>query len=553
MSFEEQAASLSHDEIVSLLELNKTYQQEIEQKSTEFIEYQEQKERELSAKEVEISELKQRLTWYQKQIFGKKSEKRILTPDMNQLSLGEMHFEEKPPAPTTTVKEYQRKKGKKQRIEDMPDDTGLRFDSNVPVEEIEVNNPEIDNLKPEEYESIEEKHTYRLAQRPGAYVVLKYKRKVVKLKESKEIVTTSAPDAVLERSYADVSLLAGINIDKFLYHIPLFRQHQRMQAAGIKLSRATLTNWVQRSINLLVPVYHAQLSSILLSQVLAMDETPVKAGRKEKGKMNTAYFWPIYGDKDEIAFMFSMSRGAELIRKVLKDFCGTLISDGYTVYDNFTKERDKITLAQCWVHARRKFIDAENSEPGLVAEVLSRIQKLYEIEEAINQKSLSGIEKLEYRVEYSKPLVDDYFIWLNAAFQKNILLPSNPFTAAANYTLKREDELKVFLSNPNVPLDTNHLERALRPIPMGRKNWLFCWTELGARDVGIIQSLLQTCKLQGIDPYTYLVDVLQRVDTHPIQEIDKLTPRLWKEHFSANPLRSDLYNTKFNKIYNTAS
>lgn len=325
-----------------------------------------------------------------------------------------------------------------------------------------------------------------------------------------------------------------------------------MLACGIKLSRGTLTYWVQNAIALIETIHFAQVSSILSSEVLAMDETPAKAGRKQAGKMNHAYFWPIHGDKDEVSFMFSMSRGAELIRTVLKDFCGTLISDGYTVYDSFTSKTDKITLAQCWVHARRKFIEAEKSEPQLVAEVLKRIQKLYEIEDIIYKKDLSGIEKLEYRVEHSKPVVDEYFIWLNAAFQKNILLPSNPFTAAANYTLKRESELRVFLFNPNVPLDANHLERTLRPISMGRKNWLFCWTELGARVVGMIQSLLQTCKLHGVDPYTYLVDVLQRVDTHPTIDVDLLTPRLWKENFAKMPLRSDLDRERLENIKNAS-
>ena len=111
---------------------------------------------------------------------------------------------------------------------------------------------------------------------------------------------------------------------------------------------------------------------------------------------------------------------------------------------------------------------------------------------------------------------------------------------AASYALTREKALRVFLEYPDVPLDTNHLERAIRPIAMGRKNWLFCWTEIGAKYVGIIQSLLSTCRVQGIDPYTYLVDVLQRIDTHPAKDVALLTPRLWKEHFAANPLRSDI-------------
>lgn len=144
------------------------------------------------------------------------------------------------------------------------------------------------------------------------------------------------------------------------------------------------------------------------------------------------------------------------------------------------------------------------------------------------------------RKERSKPIVDRFFDWLRKELDTRILLPSNKFTAAANYSLQRERALRVFIEDPDVPLDTNKVERALRPIPLGRKNWMFCWTEVGAEYVGQIQSLLITCKLQGVDPYTYLVDVLQRINTHPASEIHLLIPRLWKQHFAADPIRSGI-------------
>lgn len=131
-------------------------------------------------------------------------------------------------------------------------------------------------------------------------------------------------------------------------------------------------------------------------------------------------------------------------------------------------------------------------------------------------------------------------------------MPSNPFAQAASYALERETELRVFLADPAVPMDTNHLEREIRPIALGRKNWLFCWTELGAKYVGIAQSLIRTCRLQGVHPYTYLVDVLQRVATHPASEVALLTPRLWKVHFAANPLRSDVDSCQVTPVARTS-
>ena len=135
-------------------------------------------------------------------------------------------------------------------------------------------------------------------------------------------------------------------------------------------------------------------------------------------------------------------------------------------------------------------------------------------------------------------MVGYFFPWCRDQLASGGLLPSDPLTKALNYVLSREASLTVFLEDPDVQPDTNHLERALRPIPMGRKNWLFCWTELGAEHVGIIQSLITTCKLHDINPYTYLVDVLQRISQHPASQVADLTPRLWKTRFTDNPLRS---------------
>ena len=387
---------------------------------------------------------------------------------------------------------------------------------------------------------IGEKVTYRLAQRPGAYVILKYIRPILKRKDTEGLSCPSAPPAVFEQSFADVSVLAGLLIDKCCYHLPLYRQHQRLRQAGIRLSRGTLTQWVQRAIELVEPIDHALLSSILLSHVLAMDETPVKAGRHGKGKLHTGYFWPIYGDQEEIAFPFAASRAQSVVREALGQFCGVLLTDGYIVYDRFAQTVNRLVHAQCWAHARRHFVDAERAEPRFVAEALDRIAAFYKEEAYIRVHGLEAEAKLAHRGEYTKPLVEAFFAWLKQTLITQVLLPSNPFTQAARYALEREAALKVFLAYPNVPLDTNHLEREIRAIALGRRNWLFCWTEVGAHHGGIIQSLLASCRVQGVDPYVYLVAVLQRVDTHPAFEVQLLTPRLWKQHFANNPLRSDL-------------
>ena len=343
---------------------------------------------------------------------------------------------------------------------------------------------------------------------------------------------------MLPGSYADVSLLAGMIVDKFRYHLPLYRQHQRIAAAGITVSRSSLSNWVHESLGLLKPIYRAQLDSILNSSVLAMDETPIRAGRKSKGKMRTGYFWPVFGDQDEVAFPYASSRSHQHAEDILGTYRGTLLTDGYSAYESFAQKRDEVVHALCWAHTRRGFVKAQDVEPERAGSAIEVIGALYDIEREIGEKELDGLAKLEERGSRSRALVAAFFKWLEHELVESALLPTNPFTKAAHYALDRKKGLEVFLSNPDVPIDTNHLERALRPIPMGRKSWLFCWTEIGAEKVGWAQSLLSTCVLHDVDPYVYLVDVLQRIDTHPIDRVEELTPRLWKQHFGNDPIRS---------------
>jgi len=489
-------------------------------------------------------ELSRQLEWFKRELFGRKSERRIGDADGRQLTLGELPDVGEEKSTEIEVGAHRRRR----RNEGTAEDQKIRFDPAVPIQEIVVEPEGWEEADRDKFDKISEKVTSRLAQRPGSYVVLRYIRPVYKRKTDETIHSSPAPASVLEKSCADVSFLAGLLIDKFLYHLPLYRQHQRLAACGIHLARSTLTHLVHRAGDLLEPVYGAHLRSILSSHVLAMDETPIKAGRKRRpppGRMNRCYFWPIYGDQDEIAFPFSPSRGSELIEELLRDYKGKLLTDGYEVYERYAekvneKEKDRIVHAQCWSHTRRHFEKAEPLEPQHAGKALDLIRELYEQDAERKKKTLLPQKVLAWRTEHAKPVVDRFFAFLQSTLEENVFLPTSPFTKAAFYALEREKSLRVFLEYPDVPLDTNHVERAVRPVAVGRKNYLFCWTEVGARYVGIVHSLLFTCRLHGVDPYTYLVDVLQRLDSHPAKDVEQLTPRLWKEKFAQSPMRSDV-------------
>jgi transposase len=485
-------------------------------------------------------QLEHQLRWFKKQLFGEKSERRTdLTADPSQLNLGEAFASTAAPAEKTREVRGHTRRERTPREENA--ESGLRFDDSVPVRRIEIPNPELDGLDEDDFIEIDERVTHQLAQQPASYVVIETVRKVLKRRETGEITCPPAPSSVLDRSYADVSLLAGMLVDKLRYHLPLYRQHQRMKAAGVTVSRASLTNWIHRAIALLEPIYQAQWASVLESLVLAMDETPIRAGRKAKGKMRQGYYWPIYGDRHEVVFPYASSRAHKHVEAFLGDFAGTLLTDGYGAYPAYAEQRAKVEHALCWAHTRRGFVKAEDVEPVRVARALDFIGELYEIEAEIQAKGRGGEAALALRGDRSRQVVAEFFEWLKHELAEGALLPKNPFTVAASYALDRRRGLEVFLGDADVPIDTNHLERTLRPIPMGRKSWLFCWTELGAERVGQAQSLITTCVLQGVDPYTYLVDVLQRVATHPAARVMELTPRLWKERFADNPMRSVLH------------
>src|SRR5690554_5942219 len=394
----------------------------------------------------QVKRLQHQLDWFKKQLFGPKSERQVFDlAEQGELfqaadaSTAQAPQEEE----KRSVLSYQRGTAKKQRDEDCLNATGLRFTADVPVQVVQNLPPELTGPNADQYEIIGTKTTYRLAQQAASYLVIQHERPVFRLKGAdNKPVTTAAAFNVLDNSLADVSLLAGLLVDKFQFHLPLYRQHQRIQQAGITVSRSTLTNLVKRSIDLLRPIVDAQTDSILRSRVLAMDETPIKAGHQgragpQKGKMKTGWFWPLYGDDDEVVFTYSNSRGRVHIEQVLKNqFSGTLISDGYAAYARYAENQEEITHAQCWVHGRRCFVEAQKDHPEKATEALQQIAKLYQIEDAIKAKELTGEKKRQYRLDHTKPVVSGFFQWCRDQLAQGGLLPSEPLTKALNYVLE---------------------------------------------------------------------------------------------------------------------
>jgi transposase len=507
----------------------------------------------LHAENVELRDdnarLKQQLEWFKRQVFGVKSEKRI-EPDADQAAL----FNAPIPA------DAQEKIGQvqvpahsrlKHRTGTEVNDTGLRFGPQVPVREITLKAPELQGPDAHQYEIISYRETLRLARQPGSHVVLKYRRPVIKRRDDATLRTVAAPVGVFDAAQLDVSFVAGLLIDKFVYHCPLYRQHQRLTDEGITMARSSLDQRGRDAIALLVPIADAQLRAMLQDQHLKIDETPIKAGRTKardgpragQGQMKTGWIWPVLGEHGDIAFVYCADRGSLALKSILgQAYSGTIQTDGYKVYANYSKKLPGCTHALCWAHTRRALLKAEASEPQHVAHALGLIRRLYAVEAQLREQGADAQKIISTRQQCSAPILDEFFAWVEARIGEPSLLPKSPLAQALAYAKERQAGLRVFLTDAWLDLDTNDLERALRVIPMGKKNWMFCMTELGAQHVAAIQTLLASCRAHGIDAFTYLVDVLQRINLTANADIIDLTPRIWAQKFGHNPLRSDLYS-----------
>ena len=480
----------------------------------------------IAAQERQMAELAAQIAQLQRDLYGSRSERRKEGEDGRD---GE---------------DSRRQGGKPDRKKDRGDavsDTGLRFGADAPVIDITVTPPEIEGLSEDDYEVISERVHCRVAALDWRHVVIRYRYLKVKIRETGALVSAPARESVFKNSAADVSFVAGMLIDKFLWHLPLHRQHQMLAAGGITVNRGSLSQWANRAIALLKPVHDAQWRSVLKSAVIQMDETPIRAGRHpgKPGSMKKGYFWPMLGDRGEVAFPFATSRRHEHAAEFLGAYSGTLVSDGYGAYEAYVETRNgAVTQQGCWIHTRRNFFEQKDNHPVMAEEALKLIGAIYKIEKEIAGKPPA--RRLAVRRTRSRKAVDRFWDWCERTLKDPALTPKHPVRKAIAYAVERRATLEVFLGDPDVPPDTNLVENKLRGTKLGQRNWMFAWTEVGAAHTGIMNAMLATCRMQGVDPRVWLTDVLLRIDSHPASRVDELTPRRWKELFAHDSMTSDV-------------
>lgn len=351
------------------------------------------------------------------------------------------------------------------------------------------------------------------------------------------VVQAPAPARLIEGGLPTERLVAHVLVTKYADHGPLYRQAQMLARQGIAIDRSTLASWVGYAAAELKPLWQLMRDDLLASTRLFVDETPVPVLDPGRGRTKTGYFWTIaredrpWGGQDPpmVVYTYAPGGGSKHALALLKDFAGILQSDGYQAYKTVAEARrgaDAIILVHCWAHCRRQFFDIANKGPAPIAkEALKRIAALYEIEAEI--RGQSAAERLATRQARTKPLLDAMRPWLE---QRRAELPRrSPLGEAIGYALNHWEGLTRFLDDGRVEIDSNTVERSMRPVALNRKNALFAGHDLGAENWAVLATLIETCKLHGVNPEAYLADVLGKlVDNWPNRRLTELTPWAWQ-------------------------
>lgn len=374
---------------------------------------------------------------------------------------------------------------------------------------------------------IGEEITEELEYEPGKLFVRRIIRPKYISKDNSTILVAPMVDRPLPKATAGAGLLTQIVIDKYIDHLPLNRQMERLKREGVTLPYSTLTDWVSATAKLLEPLYEALKKEVLQSDYLHADETPLNVLDKDKkGTTHRGYFWVYHSSlKDLVFFDYQMGRGREGPKAMLEGFKGHLQTDGYSAYEIFSQNKD-VTLFHCMAHARRKFFDAQTNDVERARHALAQMQLLYAVERRCKEEQLSEEQIYQARQERAVPILNELGEWMKKAYQE--VLPKSAIGEALAYSLKRWKELMVYTTDGKLQIDNNAVERSIRPVAVGRKNYLFCGSHEAAQRSAMLYSLMGTCKLHDLNPFVYLSDVLTRIASHPINKIQDLLPHNWK-------------------------
>ena len=470
----------------------------------------------IEALESENAWLRHQLAELNRLIYGAKSE-RFVSVNPDQINLFELPATEAVEKPTEEIT-YTRKKPQQEKKQPLR----LELPSHL-ERRVEVIEPE--NL-PEGAKKIGEAVTEVLEYEPAsAYVrqIIRPKYIVEQNDEQTLITIAPLPTLPIPKGNAGASMISHLLVSKFVDHLPFYRQVQIFKRQNLEIAESTINGWFNAGCDLLEPLYHALKTQMLSSDYLMADETPIPVQTKDKpGGTHKGYHWVYYDPGHKLVlFDYRKTRGKEGPDDLLKNYSGHLQTDGYTAY-NHLENTNKITLLACMAHARRKFEHAQENNPTLAGDALKMFQALYDIEREIREENPEPDAIRSLRQEKSQPVLDRMRTWLDE--QIILVPPKSAIGMAMAYTLHLWPRLIRYIDDGRFHIDNNLIENSIRPVALGRKNYLFAGSHEAAQQAAVIYSILATCKLHGVEPFAYLNIILSIIPDFPANQLQTLLP-----------------------------
>jgi transposase len=469
--------------------------------------------------EQENRALKDELNWLKKQIFGSKSEKLRPTND-EQADLFAATAKDIKDSTQKECISYTRNKRKNKP-------TRQSFPEHLERREIIVDLPE-DSKECEcgnkqtfvRYETTEE-----LEYKPAEFYVNQIKRTLYSCKKCPEngVSIPFLPDRPIDKGKPGVGLLTHLFISKFVDHLPFYRQQKIFDRLGVYIAESTMSDWMEKIFELLTPLYNELKEVVLSCEHINADETTIKVKVPEKKyKTHTGYYFGYIGDKKYLCFDYCINRNKDGPNSFLKNFEGYSIqADAYGGYNDLFVDSD-IKRAGCIAHVRRKFKDAHETGYSNALEVLELIKKLYAVESEIKKNQLDNNQIENIRITKSIPVLNELKKWMDTNGLS--ILPKSALGKAVTYFQNQWKTLTTYCENGNIDIDNNIIERAIRPIALGRKNYLFAGSHKGAKRAALLYSLLGTCALNDVEPSKYLRYILSNIKSWPSLKLRELLP-----------------------------